>query len=227
MPLSKADITTLREEVHKIASSGRFSLEELLRSSADVIVFGSRAAGLERVDSDLDILVVGAPKLRKRIGSMDLICIPEQEAESLSWQHSEIFRHIAAYGTSLAHDNVAIRSVIDEHAASRKRHRLDSLVNKLSGSWESLDDRYRLKYFIKLRREFQRYKLLSDGQPVPPTAVLDAEVESFHATELILEQLFDVWGKNDEKDAVRRMFLRDAYRLRNLLDRSDLLSIGK
>lgn len=220
MLISRSELDNLREQVRRIAKAENFPLNELLASSVDVIVFGSRASGLQRVDSDLDLLAVGPMNVHKKKGRIDVICVSEPEAQSLVWQHSEIFRHVQAYGISLLHNSPLISSVVDGHAANRKRHRLETLFLKLMGSWEALNDDYKVKYFIKLRREFQRYRLLAQGLPVPPTAILDAEVESQEAREDILDQLIDFCGRNpDESETARGLLNRDAQRLRPLLSK--------
>ncbi len=219
MPVSRTEVLSLRERVQRIARNERFSLKDLLSGSADLIVFGSRAAGLERVDSDLDILAIGPLKLPKRKGLIDLICVSEPDAHTLAWEHSEIFRHVEAYGISLMHERPLINVVIDKHAANRKRHRIESLIPKLMNSWDALNDGYKAKYLTKVRREFQRYKLLDSGLPVPPTAVLDSQIESQRAFDSTLEAIFQELCRDDlaKNENARRLFLNEAFRLRGLL----------
>jgi predicted nucleotidyltransferase len=203
-------------------------LEDLLSASADVIVFGSRSTGLERVDSDLDILAVGPMKLKKKHGLIDLICVSESDANSLAWQHSEIFRHIEAYGISLMHDRALINAVVDKHAANRKRHRVESLIPKLLDNWDSLNDGYKAKYLTKMRREFQRYQLLDSGLPVPPTAYLDSQIESQRESENKLEELIQEFCKDTAKrEIAQRLFLNEAYRLRGLLAGNTAITVSK
>jgi predicted nucleotidyltransferase len=218
MPISSTDLLSLRERVRWITRNERFSLDDLLSGSADVIVFGSRAAGLERVDSDLDILAIGPLKLPKKKGLIDLICVSEPDAHTLAWQHSEIFRHVEAYGISLMHERALISVVVDEHAANRKRHRIEILIPKLMESWDALNDGYKAKYLTKMRREFQRYRLLDSGLPVPPTAVLDSQIESQRAFESALEAMLQEFCKDSARNEnARRLFLNEAFRLRGLL----------
>lgn len=222
MPLSEADLRSFRERIRRLAKSEDFSLDNLLASATDVIVFGSRAAGLERVRSDLDLLAIGTTKLRKRFGLIDLICVPEPDAHSLAWQHSEIFRHVAAYGISLIHDHMLIEAVVDEHAADRKRRRLETLLEKLLGSWNTLNDGYKAKYLTKLRREFQRYKLLESGLAVPPTACLDSQVNSQEELRSTIEELLLQlsFGESATVERAKHLLLNEAYRLRSLLARN-------
>lgn len=218
MPVSRTDVRALRERVQWFAKNEKLSLEDLLSASADVIVFGSRAAGLERANSDLDILVIGPTKLKKKHGLFDFICVSESDANSLAWQHSEIFRHIDAYGISLMHDRALINAVIDDHAANRKRHRIESLIPKLLDSWDSLNDGYKVKYLTKLRREFQRFQLLESGSPVPPTAFLDSQIQSQRDIESKLEEMFQKFCKDPAQgESARGLFLNEAYRLRGPL----------
>jgi hypothetical protein len=48
----------------------------------------------------------------------------------------------------------------------------------LPAAWPTLDLRFKRKYSIKVRREAQRLLLMSRGQAVPPTRLLD---ENWHA----------------------------------------------
>lgn len=228
MPDSRTDVLSLRERVRQLARNEQLSLEDLLSGSADVIVFGSRAAGLERIDSDLDILAVGPLKLPKKKGLIDLICVSEPDARTLAWQHSEIFRHVGTYGISLMRERPMIEVVVDEHAANRKRQRIEGLIPKLMDSWEALNDGYKAKYLTKMRREFQRYKLLNSGLAVPPTAVLDSQVESRRKFESMLEELLQGFYKEPERsESARRLFLNEAYRLRSRLARNTAIAVSK
>lgn len=222
MPLSEVDLRSFRQRIQQLAKGEDFSLDDLLASATEVIVFGSRAAGLERIHSDLDLLAIGTSKLRKRRGLIDLICVPEADANSLAWRHSEIFRHVAAYGISLIHERMLIEAVVDEHAADRKRRRLETLLEKLLGSWNTLNDGYKAKYLTKLRREFQRYKLLESGLAVPPTACLDSQIQSPEALRSIIEELLPELSFRDSAtlERAKRLLLDETYRLRALLARN-------
>jgi predicted nucleotidyltransferase len=165
------------------------SLETMIRSSGDIIVFGSRASHVNRKCSDLDILVVGEKRGRKRIGALDLVYIPVIDTSRALWRRTELPRHIERFGVSLMHDSVSIAAIYDDYAALRKRARLKVLLERVILSWGVLDGGFRRKYLIKLRREVQRYRLLEQGLAVPPTVCLDSAMTSFRSIEQALEDL--------------------------------------
>jgi len=46
-------------------------------------------------------------------------------------------------------------------------------MRSLPDSWLKLEECFRVKYSVKLRRETQRLVLLERGVPIPPTGILD------------------------------------------------------
>jgi Nucleotidyltransferase domain len=223
--LARPDLIHLRHQVEAILSAGGVSFEGLLNSSSEVIVFGSRAVGLSRTNSDLDLLVLGPKRGRIKSKSIDLISIPQGEALSHRWRRTELFGHIDAYGVSLMHSAILpIRATHDEHAASHKQGRICSLVQHICPAWNVLSYGLKLKYFTKLRREVQRYRLLSGGRSVPATALLDAEVTSRRFQELILEDLVKiVAGAKYGDERIARLFADEYRRFHDRLIADSLL----
>jgi predicted nucleotidyltransferase len=216
---TKHEVGNLRRSVRQVMHSENQSLDDLLQSSSDLVVFGSRASGLQRHNSDLDVLIVGEKRARKRIGSLDLIFVPEYQVQTLAYKHTELFRHIEAYGISLMHDQTLIAAVYDDYAALRKRLRLEALSAKVVSVWDILTDGLRLKYLTKLRREVQRYRILERGLAVPPTAQLDSCIDSIKSVDLILEDLIVIVRETTTtaKGTTSQLFVNEAHRLRKHL----------
>ena len=52
-------------------------------------------------------------------------------------------------------------------------------MRHLPGSWHALEDSFRVKYSVKVRREAQRLLLLRRDVPIPPTRMLDTCWDAF------------------------------------------------
>src|SRR5262249_4335845 len=122
--------------------------------AVEIIVFGSMAVGLNRPDSDIDILYIGNDHFKIKKPKLDLIGIPATETINTSWLQSELASHVACYGTWLKgtpqwKDRVRIGHAVVRH----KRRRIAAFMNALPKVWFKLDDCFRTKYSIKLRRE--------------------------------------------------------------------------
>jgi predicted nucleotidyltransferase len=220
MRLVNSEPLSLRNQVSGLLDSEGLSLDEFTRSSLDVIVFGSRASGLQRHWSDLDILIVGAVRIHKRIGNLDLIFVPEYELNTSLRRRSELFRHIEEYGVSLMHDRMLVTSVRDGYAAARKLARLRALIDRALTSWAVFPEPMKLKYLIKFRREAQRYRLLERGSAVPPTAQLDSSITTFAAIDSAFEDLVSIAaGSATDRSDTYRLLTSEAFRFRHTLVR--------
>lgn len=149
--------------------------------ASEIIVFGSTAAGLARRNSDIDILIVGGPHCRVKTRDLDLIGISLTQAHSSRWLESELASHIQRYGVWVKgmprwKDNVQL----GPRAIHNKRQRIESFLTHLSGPWPTLEEDFRVKYSVKLRREAQRLALLTRGVAIPPTWVLDHKWKELH-----------------------------------------------
>ncbi|NVB37214.1 nucleotidyltransferase domain-containing protein [Pseudenhygromyxa sp. WMMC2535] len=149
--------------------------ESLRRDTAGVILFGSRAAGAARADSDWDLLCVGAgsQRLTRRL---DMIWVGRARACSREqdWIGSELANHVARFGRVLFGE----RPWAEDHgrqelAIARKRRQICGHVRGLSSVWPRLNAVYRQRQLGQLRRDLQRLELLDVGEVVPPTAMLD------------------------------------------------------
>jgi predicted nucleotidyltransferase len=220
MPYLNSEPSSLRNQVSRLLNSEGLSLDELTRSSLDLVVFGSRASGLQHHGSDLDMLIVGNARGHKRVGNLDLILVPEGELSTSLRRRTELFRHIEDYGVSLMHDRMLVTSIRDDHAAERKLARLRALIDRALPSWEIFTEAMKLKYLVKFRREAQRYRLLERGSAVPPTAQLDSSVTTFVAIDSTFEDLVSIAaGETVDRLDMYQLLLREAFRCRHSLVR--------
>jgi predicted nucleotidyltransferase len=214
MTLPQSEALHLRDQVRRMIAAGSLSFDELFASASDIIVFGSRAAGLNRPDSDLDLLIIADKSGHKRIGKLDLVFVPDEKVGSAAWRRTEIAGHVATFGVSLMNDRPAFDVIHDDYAALRKQARIHRLVSSLVPSWRLLNDELRRKYLIRVRRELQRFRFLRRGLPVPPTATLDLIVNSLGWIELAFEGIEDAAKiPKDEAFRVRELFTGESHRV--------------
>lgn len=163
--LRRTDVRLLRESV--------YARWPQLRGLPNLAVFGSRAVGLERFDSDWDIFCVGAT-LRPRASDLDFVLRSTDEAEATRWLASELAHHIAVFGVWLTDVPSWLSAVRHSEAAvTAKAEAIADTVHCLRGRWGRLLPTQRAKYLQRLRRDLQRLHVLSTGAAVPPTALLD------------------------------------------------------
>lgn len=155
-----------------LASIG-LSCHALQNGSREVVLFGSRAAGLARAGSDWDVLCVGHGHTR-RTRQIDLLWITPEELDSTAWLASELAGHIAHHGRWLAGEPSWTGKVThDTHAPAQKRCWLVHRLAAWERSWPALSPRLRQHYACTLRQNLQRHEVLLQGRAVPPTPVLD------------------------------------------------------
>src|SRR5690348_1189946 len=82
------------ERLRKIAFGAKY-----LKVPKQIVVFGSMSSGLQRSDSDIDVLCVDKKDLTVKTDFLDLIVISEETLRSERWLQSELASHIAEYGT--------------------------------------------------------------------------------------------------------------------------------
>ncbi len=178
-------IKELRDLASMSASKSGIDFQTLTEQCAELVVFGSQAAGLQTQVSDLDVLAVGAdgvvPKLA-RGSHIDLVFRTVEDLQSPEWLNSELAGHIAVYGRWLQGVGDWRERVLDSlgrsnDAAEAKLRRVDRLVCGLRKHWDRLTPDFRRRNLLTLRREKQRYALLHSGLAVPPTRLLDAWAE--------------------------------------------------
>jgi len=146
----------------------------------EIIVFGSMALGLERPDSDIDVLCVGECDYKLKTTSLDLIGVSTKTNANGVWLHSELASHIARYGVWVkGSPQWTTDASIDHYVVAEKRRRVMAFMKGLPHLWSRFEDCFRIKYSIKMRRETQRLILLQRGVPIPPTRILDDAWDSF------------------------------------------------
>jgi hypothetical protein len=144
------------------------------RDSVEIVVFGSVAAGLERRNSDIDVLFVGSSEGKLKTDQLDLLAISESRSQEGRWRQSELAGHIYLYGIWLQGNSRATRFIgFSKECIEAKRRRVAAFVRRLPEVWHELDWDFKIKYLIKLRRETQRLIRIESHIAVPPTRVLD------------------------------------------------------
>jgi hypothetical protein len=159
---------------------------DILAQNADqIILFGSWAAGLQRNDSDVDILCVGrGPRIKSR--SLDLIWIEREEVNEQRWLGSELATHIAGFGIWLSGaDKWSSKAHTSVRAVDRKTRRLRSLLHALEVSWHELALPLRRRYARSFSRDLLRLDYLLSSCPVAPTAIIDRQLEHTSSAEIL------------------------------------------
>jgi len=150
--------------------------EKVVGASTEVVIFGSRAIGVNRPDSDLDVLLVNANLGRPRVAGIDFVVLCPEEVASSHWLGSELAAHIVEYGKWIKGCGSWRNQVhISDRAAMRKQARIVGLLMRAPKWWSKLHPVFHTKYKLTIRRELQRLDLLRQRIPVPPTHTLDAD----------------------------------------------------
>jgi hypothetical protein len=159
------------------------TFEDLLRSASEVILFGSRAAGLDRQTSDWDVLCIGAGKPRAT-QHIDLLWLSPSEQTRPEWLSSELAGHVAQWGQWLHGSPDWIEHVRPgNHAVAQKSRRIAARAAALARTWHALTLAHQHKHLSLLRRDLQRHLLLQRRAPVPPNVLLDADFRNGDAPE--------------------------------------------
>lgn len=145
-------------------------------ASTEIVIFGSRAVGVHRPDSDLDVLLVGANMGRPRVAGIDFVVLRSEELASPRWLGSELASHIAKYGKWIKGRGSWTHEVhLSDRAATRKQARIVGLLMRAPKWWSKLHPVFHTKYKLTIRRELQRLDLMRRKIPVPPTRTLDLD----------------------------------------------------
>lgn len=163
-----------RELTHVLEAHG-VDWRRLFDAAAEVVLFGSRATGVDGPDSDWDVLVIGPGRsLRSRL--LDLVVVSREKAVSAEWLGSELASHVALYGVWLKGEGAWRGSArVSPRAIERKVRRLHLKVSTYARLFYGLRGRRAVKHSRDLRRELQRLERMLRAEPVPPTPTLDAE----------------------------------------------------
>ena len=153
-----------------------WSLETLEAVAESVILFGSRAAGVANARSDWDILCVGHGATTKS-KSVDVVWVSPLKLQSSKWLGSELASHVARFGKTIR-GKLEWRSAVrvEESAVSKKARRIERRLCCLSDVWQLLSVDFRKKHSILVHRDLCRLDCLYAHEPVPPTALLRADL---------------------------------------------------
>lgn len=162
----------IRSLEHVLASCG-LSLDALTRRAEAVVLFGSRAAGCARADSDWDLLVLGRAEWGAlRDARLHLVHIPE--ASSTFWG-SDLACHASRFGHWLSGTPFLTSQTRPELALERKLRLASREAGFVADAWTSLAPARRPRHLHRVRRDLQRAAYLARTGTVPPTAWLDEE----------------------------------------------------
>src|SRR5262249_29459245 len=109
--LSRAYRVSLRKQVRKVINLDLFKgmqnnrealgqMEQLLETSYEVVLFGSRSINMHRSDSDFDLFCIGEGK-RIKTKSLDVLWLTPSSLNQQEWLGSELASHIASFGVWL------------------------------------------------------------------------------------------------------------------------------
>jgi hypothetical protein len=150
------------------------SFDQLRREATAIALFGSRAYGCARADSDWDVLCVGSGRSR-RLAGIDLVWVPPHAMTDPTWLGGDLPGHVATYGVWLHGESSLTSCALPlDAAAKRKAARIARKLVSVSRVWHLLGPAYRRRDAELVRREAQRLDGLRGGVAVPPTALLDA-----------------------------------------------------
>jgi hypothetical protein len=156
-------------------AAARLTYDDVFFDTSEVVIFGSRAVGLHRPTSDLDVLLITPRKRRIHASGLDFVIVSPKEIEGRFWLESELASHIARYGKWVeGTGDWCHRAHIGDRAIFRKRKRVESLTENAAERWSRLHPVFHTKYAITIRRELQRLDLLLNRVPIPATPILDS-----------------------------------------------------
>lgn len=165
----------IEKRLHNLISDSGMTYEKVVGVAMEVVIFGSRAFGVHRPDSDLDVLLVDANMSRPRVAGVDFVILRPEELSSSRWLGSELAAHITEYGKWIKGCGAWRHQVyISDRAVIRKQARLVGLLMRAPQWWSKLHPIFHTKYKLTIRREIQRLDLMRHQIPVPPTHVLDS-----------------------------------------------------
>lgn len=209
-----------RIATQRVAAAGA-SAQSYFDEASEIVVFGSMSAGLDGPGSDIDILCFGLHAYKLKTHLLDLIGVPQELAKSPAWLQSELAAHIAEYGIPLKGGSKWTNFArIGQSAIDMKSRRVATFLKSLPNAWLKLNENFRVKYAVKLRRETQRLILLERGTPVPPTKILDNSWESISKSRYEVEDRLLRMSLDQQS-----VFIRDLLRrIEAHFDANDMLA---
>ena len=150
----------------------------LKETAQEIILYGSRAVGVERESSDWDFLCVGYES-DFRAAKVHIKWYSPEFMLSEKWLGSELAGHISKYGVWLKGNPKWLSKVyVSKQALHHKEKLICGHLSGLRKAWPYLEDNYRAFKYQKVRRHLQRFERLRNKLAVPPTAILDKEWDS-------------------------------------------------
>lgn len=149
-------------------------LNHISASGGGVWLFGSRAVGCARVDSDWDLLIIASShphETRRKFGNIEIVYVSLTDLGI--WASTELAAHVADFGVRLdsgAPIKINSNPVV---AAARKQALVATRSRFLDRLWVALRPEQLKCELLRLRRNAQRGWVLADGHGAPPTAMLD------------------------------------------------------
>lgn len=180
------------DEALSVAVAAGANLEELIESASEIVIFGSWTTGAQTPNSDVDVLCVGRGR-RHKCESLDIVWISERHVETNPWLGSELASHIAAFGVWIHGRSCwADRAYCSAAAAARKADAIRRRAAALNDRWSHLAPPFRKLHATLIRRDVQRFRLLREAQPVPPTRLLDEAWQQTHSPLAIFREWTNV-----------------------------------
>lgn len=177
------DKLTLLDNLRIVLQAAGTSWEKIAACSDQIVLFGSRAAGLENTLSDWDLLCVLKPNVEpvvlRKLGKVGFVWITQGFLRSPDWMGSELGRHISEYGIWLkGNDDWSSKAFVSHKAITRKIIRAETHFSEISRLWHLLSEPYRISRLRLVIRELQRVELLENNEAVPPHSILDRKWNS-------------------------------------------------
>jgi Nucleotidyltransferase domain len=149
-------------------------LERIAEAGGGVWLFGSRAAGCARKNSDWDLLILtpsAVTESRRKRGNVDLVYVALADLQT--WASSELAVHVETYGMRLD-EGPPIQFNANPIAAAVRKQALVAVRSRFLDRIGLVLQPAQLGCeLLRLRRNAHRGWLLAEGQAVPPTALLD------------------------------------------------------
>ncbi len=181
-----------RSSVERIASQRVAEVgvcaQRCFNEASEIVVFGSNVCRPCWAGIRYRHPLFWFARVQTKADLLDLIAVPRELAKSPLWLQSELATHVAEYGTPLKGGakwkNFAR---IGQSAIDIKSRRVATFLRSLPNAWLNLNEGFRIKYAVKLRRETQRLLLLERRTPVPPTKILDNSWENISKSRYEIE----------------------------------------
>jgi hypothetical protein len=176
-----------------ILSESGIRFSDVLRSSACLVLFGSRVCGEVHASSDWDVLLIQGDRRRRRIRNarLDLQWIPQREVERRGFWQGELASHAAAHGLPLNGATLPVGCESLARAAAAKADRIRSRVEELALAWPHMSLVRSDPHVHRIKLDLQRFAMLSENTPVPATSTV-ATLWNNQPPERREELLFDV-----------------------------------